>query len=481
MKRFALSYKTIKWLLLLALFISLVPILLMGIYAVPAADDFSYGAPAHIAYVESGSIGAAAAAAVDKTVESYFSWQGSFAAIFLMALQPAVFSESLYALTPFIMLFSLVLGTFLFCRGFFGELLGLDKELPPIIAALLCILSVQLIPSPVQGLYWFNGAVYYVFFHGLMLIFCAMSIRLILKSSRLCSLGLCVLGFILGGGNYVTALSLTILVICAMTLLLIMKDSRWRRLLLPTFFLLASFALNIAAPGNSVRQAAQEISIGPVRAILMSFQQGISYSVQWLSLPVLGMLVFLGIILWKPLGGSGFHFRFPALLTLFSYCIFSAMFCPPIYALGNVGDKRLLNIIYFAWLLLLAINLCYWLGWFAKRILRSSSEKASLSFSAFAAACIVLLGCCAGSLASGTGFSSLAAMGSLLSGEAKAYHDCAQRRFEVLNDDSVKAARLERFPCQPYLLFFDDITEDPKDWRNEDMSSFYGKDSVILD
>ena len=136
----AIKYKAIKWLALTALAAALLPLLLLGRYAVPAADDFSYGSLAHVAFVESGSVMDAAAAAFDKTLESYYSWQGTFSAIFLMALQPAVFSEALYALTPLIMLASILAGSFMFCRAFFGELMVLDRDVCGIVAAVLCLL-----------------------------------------------------------------------------------------------------------------------------------------------------------------------------------------------------------------------------------------------------------------------------------------------------------------------------------------------------
>ena len=481
MKKFSVKYKTIKWLAIAALAAALLPLLLLGRYAVPAADDFSYGSLAHVAFVESGSVMDAAAAAFDKTLESYYSWQGTFSAIFLMALQPAVFSEALYALTPLIMLASILAGSFMFCQAFFGELMGLDRDVCSIIAAVLCLLCSQLLPSPVQGLYWFNGAVYYVFFHGLGLAACAMGLRLVNKGGTLRCLVLCLLGLVIGGGNYVSALSGAILVLSAIILLVILKDSRWKRLVLPALVLLAAFALSIAAPGNAVRQAAQEESLGVAAAVLMSFRSGISYGLSWLDLPVLGAMVLLGLLMWSTVKESRFPFRFPALVSLFSYCLFSSMFCPPLYAMGNVGDKRLLNIIYFAFLLLLALNLCYWLGWLSKKLKASEAASGRTHLLPLTAALLVFGGCCAAAMVTGTSFSSVAALSSMSSGEAQAYHACAQRRFEILNDDSVKDARLERFPCTPYLLYFDDITEDPADWRNEDMSTYYGKDSVVLD
>lgn len=477
-KKFYLSYKTIKWLSFIALAALLLPLLLLGRYAVPAADDFSYGAPAHLAFVESGSVLAAAAAAADKTAESYMSWQGTFAAIFLMAMQPAVFSEALYALTPLIMLAALIIGTFVFCRAFFAELLGLDKDLGDIIAALLCTLSTQLIPSPVQGFYWFNGAVYYVFFHGLMLLACAVGIRLVKSGGHFRAAALCVLALFIGGGNYVTALCSAILVVCALLLLWFEKNPCWRRLVLPAIVLFAAFALSIAAPGNAVRQAAQEDSLGPVQAVLSSFACGVKYAAQWFSLPVIGGLLFLGTLIWSPCRDCACVFRFPALVSLFSFCLFSAMFCPPLYAIGNIGDTRLLNIVYFSYLLLLAANLVYWLGWLSKR--RGSRERRPLSAPQLFAGILALLLCCGLAVLRGSSFTTLGALSALMSGEAKEYHACAQRRFEVLKDTSIEDAELERFPCRPYLLCFDDITEDPTDWRNVDMATYYGKNSIVL-
>ena len=62
MRNVNLSYKQIKWLCVAGLAVLLIPLLCLGFYAAPAADDFSYGAPAHRAFVESGSVLAAVAA-----------------------------------------------------------------------------------------------------------------------------------------------------------------------------------------------------------------------------------------------------------------------------------------------------------------------------------------------------------------------------------------------------------------------------------
>lgn len=78
------------------------------------------------------------------------------------------------------------------------------------------------------------------------------------------------------------------------------------------------------------------------------------------------------------------------------------------------------------------------------------------------------------------GFTSIMAISSMRSGQAQEYHACALRRLETLEDNDIKDAVLESFPSLPYVLYFDDITDDPDDWRNIGLSAYYGKDSVIL-
>lgn len=477
----SLSYRQIKWISIAALALLLIPLLCLGFYAAPAADDFSYGAPARQAFAETGTVLAAMAAAWAKTVESYLNWQGTFSAIFLMALQPAVFSEKLYFLTTFIMLAAVVAGCFAFCRAFFSGVLGLDKHLGGIAAALLCLLYTQLLPSPVQGLYWFNGSVYYVLFHGLLLLALALGIGLVKKGGLWRMALLCLLAVLIGGGNYVTALTAGILwAFAEMALIYIYIYKRnesgrgWKRILLPGMLLLAAFGISVLAPGNAVRQASQLQSCGALEAVLLSFKNGIEYSARWLSFPAVATMLFLAVIARPALRDSGFSFRCPALVSAFSYCLVSAMFCPPIYAMGNVGEPRIMNIIYLSWLLLLAVNVIWWLGWFCTRKKRGGklNIKVLLLAGAVLAAGYIL------PIFSGGSYTSVLALGALRSGEAKAWHDTALRRFGVLNDGSIRDARIEPYPGQVYLLFYSDIVDDPTAWENVDMASFYGKSSV---
>ena len=97
--------------IMLTLFlISLLPVCRLAFYAHPAGDDYAYGVAAHLAWTDTHSLSAVLAAAVSNVKGYYTSWQGTYSSIFLMSLQPAIFSQRLYFLTTFLTvgLFSLI-------------------------------------------------------------------------------------------------------------------------------------------------------------------------------------------------------------------------------------------------------------------------------------------------------------------------------------------------------------------------------------
>ena len=468
--------RTAFFISILVLAAFLVPLLVASFYAVPCADDYSYGYEAHRVYTQTGSVLKALARGAEHVGEVYGIWQGTYSAIFLFSVQPAIFGERLYALTGFIMLGALTAGTFALCVAVFKRIFGADKYTGATVAAAVTVVCTQLLPSPVQGFYWYNGAVYYSFFYGLSLAAFALGINYVNQNKTAALVWLCLVCAVLGGGNYVTALNCVIIAFSSMLLMLLLRDGRWKKLILPTVILLAGFGISVIAPGNAIRQSTVTEHPTAIRAVLMSFAQCAQYSVKWFSLPLVGMLALISPLLWHTAKTAKFKFRYPAAVTAYSYCLLSAMFCPPIYALGDVGEFRLLNIIYFAFVLTVTLNVFYWLGRFASK--RKGTQSGGVSFLSAVAVAAVCCVCCVSALLMNTGFTSIGALSILRNGEAEAFRECSCRRLEILKDETVKDAQLPDYPIKPYILFYDDITSDPDDWHNEDMASFYGKESV---
>ena len=158
------------WACVLALVLtaSLVPLLAVAQYSHPSADDYPYAVETHAAWQETGSIWAVLRAAGHTVAQRYQTWQGSFSAIFLFALQPAIFGEGLYGLGT-VFLLGAALAAVAAAAAALHKVTGAPLSACAVLGLLYALVCIQLLPSPAQGYYWWNGASYYwLFFFGLL-------------------------------------------------------------------------------------------------------------------------------------------------------------------------------------------------------------------------------------------------------------------------------------------------------------------------
>ena len=92
------------------LILSVIPVVAIGPYLHQFADDYVFGAPVYKAWTATHSFGACIQAAWAESMHIYQTWQGTYSACFLMALQPGIFGK--YWLVPIILLGSLILSTY---------------------------------------------------------------------------------------------------------------------------------------------------------------------------------------------------------------------------------------------------------------------------------------------------------------------------------------------------------------------------------
>ena len=100
---------------------------------------------------------------------------------------------------------------------------------------------------------------------------------------------------------------------------------------------------------------------GALAAIRLSFAGAAAAVGEWTNGPLLAALLLLLPVLLPGAkrASKDFAFPWPAALTLFSFCLLAAMFCPPIYGTGEIGELRLVNIVFFAFVFLVVGNLFY--------------------------------------------------------------------------------------------------------------------------
>lgn len=156
------------------------------------------------------------------------------------------------------------------------------------------------------------------------------------------------------------------------------------------------------------------------------------------------------------------------------------MFCPPLYAMGNFGAGRLLNVVYFAFTLLAFVNVFYLCGWLQEKLVPvdRSGEEIGLSKSWVCTACCLFVGLL---LTSGNEAGAFYSVGLLASGEAKIYSDEANERAEILQNSAGEDVVVAPYSELPPLLYLEDITDNKKDWRNRNVKNFYDLSSVRLE
>ena len=93
---------------------SLIPLIWIAFYNHPCVDDYSYGDSAYAAWRSTGSFWEAVTAAGKRTAQAYREWQGTFSAVFVMALQPGTFGVIWYQIGSVV-----ILGTFITASLYF--------------------------------------------------------------------------------------------------------------------------------------------------------------------------------------------------------------------------------------------------------------------------------------------------------------------------------------------------------------------------
>lgn len=475
------SYIQITIVMLLLLIVALVPLLIIGKYAHPCADDFGYGYYTHAFWSTTHSLSETLNWAFYQVKATYDTWQGTFSSVFLMTLSPAIWGEQYYFLTTVIMLAMIVLPHFYLLHSIIVKLLKAPKSIWLISSSVICFLLIETMFSPVEGMFWYNGAVHYVFMHGCMLLLFGMLLSISQNRSRIRSLlplfGACFLAMVCGGSNYATAL-VGILGTFSITAILFLLQRR-PELFLPLVVYGISFYVNVTAYGNQIRQSNFEKS-SPMAAVVDSFIELFAYTKTWMTLQILLFMLLMIPVFWKMTKIEKFRFPLPLLITLLSVCAVACMFTPGMYAMGIPGGGRTINIIKMWFLLLLFINEGYWIGyWRIKVAQKCPATRLDIRIYFCGILFLIFVSFLLNEERKLFDYSSYAAYVSLRAGEAQQFDLEYQERLEILNSND-SAVELKEYSVKPRLLYFDDIQEDPYDWRNTAVARWYGKEQVVL-
>ena len=244
----------------------------------------------------------------------------------------------------------------------------------------------------------------------------------------------------------------------------------------PGLALMGAFMANVLAPGNYVRQgkSGDYIEYGAIGSILKSFEVCLDYLFnEWMGWIWFGMIVLLIPVLTKIVRRMQFDFKLPGIVLVSSYCLLSAMFTPQIYAIGSWEIGRVLNIIYFMFLILSIINEFYLIGWIEKKGICkldafAYSKQIYIGILGFISAYVLMI-----FVADPNRITGSSAAYAILSGEAHAYAEVVESNIDKLENSPEEDVLLEMPPKEPEIFSSTEIAP----WR-EGAAQYYGKRST---
>lgn len=484
------------WFYCLAFCLSILPLIVISFYAHPSADDFNYSVLTRHRWLETGSLLQVMKAAVETTIYYFNEWQGLYVSPFLQALQPAVFGESVYVVGPLFLLTVHMASTLFFFYVLVRKVLKGTRFQWMELSFIGLFLMMQLMPSAVEGFYWYNGAVNYTFFYAILMTmagltwYCDQTERWGVRAG-LTGL-LLLMGFILAGGNQVTSfVGILFYLICGAVRSLSREKKKSLSLFLVGLAITAGFILNVTAPGTAVRQATCPDRPGVVGTIVLSISYTLIYMTDWLQPFFLVCLAAAAPSAWDVARTfrreTGFSYPCPLAAVIAAGAVMTAMYCPSNYAQGFSGNYRLINVTYFIFVILILILLIYLLGWISVKLERKGQSAALKDLEKSAAritwksAAIYLFIFLVFLYPVRESLSGFNALTSLVNGKAARYDREADARVALIMEaDEDEVIELEPFTVKPKVLFFEDIDKSPDNWKNQAMAEYYGRKGIIL-
>ncbi len=472
--------------------LSILPLFQISQYVHPSADDYTYALEVHREWEAHHSIFGMLAQAVRTSYQYMQNWQGLYTSAFLLALQPGVVGEKAYMLTPLILIGSLIFAVFYFFYAIVRKCVKGSWLETFAMTSLVSYFMIQYVPYASESFYWYNGGMNYLFFFAMLLIIAGLLVSLCCETKtwkkRVSTFFLCFLSFSLAGGNHVTIFIGLLLMLFLLVVLFYFGKKRIRKEAAASFaFMLIGFLLNITSPGTRKRQMRFTDRPSAVDAIFRSLETGFTNITGWVLSVQFALFMIcaipLVILLAKQIHRkTGFRFIHPVVAVLFSFGITSAMFCPPIYAMNTPGAGRLYNIVFCMMVILLFVNEWNLAGWMIVHYGNTSASavtegkpKLSVVNILFLALLVIVYG---KSAYSGTNAATAAAL--MQSKEAQEYSNELYIRLDTLVNADKEDVVLEPLRVKPGLIFFDDIEEDAKNWKNKAVAEYYGQKSVRL-
>lgn len=389
-----------------------------------------------------------------------------------------------YQLLTLFTVLSLAILIFYFVQTLFGSLLGSSRA--AFVAILFLALYLSQFPSVVEGLYWLPGIINYTWALFLLLAAVVWYLKLrswefgkspraraSLRAEIYFAVGLSLLAMALAGLNETLILVELFLVGAA----LVFYYLRYRKIdwvfLAPILCSLICFWIVLKAPGNEVRAAQFHEAKNLSRTIGKSFGLSLEVFFRYLK-PSFLVALFLSIpfiLQIRPRIAAEFYSKKTrwlfALGLLGTLVIFLA---PAQWAMGGGPPKRALNVLCFLHIVFVSLIFMQWVcarpetmqSFYTRLTGKGIGKRAWILIFALL---LVLSG------------NHRMVWWDLLT-KASTYRQETLSRGALIASSFGQDVLLTPYSLEPESLMFDDITEDPTDWRNTSVAGFFGLKSI---
>lgn len=464
---------------------ALLPLYRLGLYSCPFYDD--YGAAIYVKnFMQQDGFRGIFEGIFYHVRTSWYAWQGTYSSIGFMCLAPMVFGEQYYFIGSWVIISMLALSVFIFTFRITRLFAEANRRKACIIANIVTVFLIELIYTAHQGFYWYNGAVHYTLMYSFMLLMFTVCLDIIYAKDSITvaalQLPFVVLTFIVAGANFVVALQGLLISLIAVAFGAIKKNRKTFAVIPGMLVYFVGLYFNLAAPGNSVR-AANYAGYPAVKAILCSFVEAVKAVPRLTGLITIVIIAVMLPVLWNIALKSRFAFKFPAIVTVFSFCLFATGYTPSLYGMGFAGLDRTFNAVKFTFQLLLVINEFYWLGWYSKRRADKGKENSEMEYNVvyyFACICLALVVFVTSDNQAGS-FSSYGAWFYVHTGEAANFRQEHLNRLEIIEEGEGLDVVVSAHCFRPWLLCGkDELSSDPTAEQNRFAAEYYGLKSIRI-
>lgn len=432
--------------------LSIVPFLIISIYANPSADDFDYHNMANTYGF------------IDAQLLWYNKWSGRYFSTAVLSIQSLVEKPYyIYKLIPILLLISLFYSVFKITHLVIGNV---NKKQCLIFTFLFMIVYLIQMPTVAEGFFWLAGSVTYQLSNLIFIWFIYFLLKLIESNTINYFIITTLLLVILIGSNETTMLLVDLLLVSILGFNCIKTKKLNYKLVSIMLMALLCSAIVYLSPGNSIRAASFPDKHKMVFSILKTISSVSSYLAIWLPFMIISVLIYSDYFRKKHKKIESNFLNVSPYLVLFFLCsmLFLGFFTcywsvgrmPPVRAINTIYLLFLLGFMYFIFVLLMK---------FKTEIFYFSKEVKYLL--------IVLI-----FFQLGKNNNIKTAYKDLLSGDARHFNLELENRYHLLLNNGKGKCIVPQLKYKPLTIFSGDISSNPNYWKNESYSIYFAKKSI---